>query len=101
MALARWKDLCPDSVRPSDVAPFWAGVLGLSAETQDSGDVVLRGARPEQTMWFNTVPEPKTVKNRVHLDLVLATYAPLIEAGGRVLGDHHTDRFRWIVLADP
>jgi hypothetical protein len=101
VALARWKDLCPDAVRPADVAPFWAGVLGLAAQTQDSGDVVLRGAQPEQTVWFNTVPEPKAVKNRVHLDLVLPTYAPLVEAGGRVLDDHHTDSYRWTVLADP
>jgi hypothetical protein len=76
-------------------------VLGLRAETQDSGDVVLRGDRPEQTLWFNTVPEPKTVKNRVHLDLVLAAYGPLVRAGARVLGDHHTASYRWTVLADP
>ena len=101
MALARWKDLCPDAVRPADVAPFWASVLALPAETQDSGDVVLRGTRPEQTVWFNTVPEPKSVKNRVHLDLVLPSYGPLIDSGGRVLDDHRTARFRWTVLADP
>ena len=101
MALARWKDLCPDSADPASVAPFWAGVLGLTAETQDGGDVVLRGDRPEQTMWFNTVPEPKVVKNRVHLDLVLPTYAPLVGAGARVLEDHETARYRWTVLADP
>ena len=101
MALARWKDLCPDAARPADVAPFWASVLELRPEPQDSGDVALRGGRPEQTVWFNTVPEPKTVKNRVHLDLVLPSYGPLIEAGGRVLDDHQTSRFRWAVLADP
>jgi catechol 2,3-dioxygenase-like lactoylglutathione lyase family enzyme len=101
MALARWKDLCPDAVRPADVTPFWSSVLALPAETQDSGDVVLRGSRPEQTVWFNTVPEPKSVKNRVHLDLVLPSYGPLIDSGGRVLDDHRTARFRWTVLADP
>jgi hypothetical protein len=101
MALARWKDLCPDAVRPADVAPFWGSLLALRSETQDSGDVVLRGDRPEQTMWFNTVPEPKSVKNRVHLDLVLPSYAPLVAAGARVLDDHRTRRFRWTVLADP
>ena len=51
-------------------------------------------------MWFNTVPEPKTVKNRVHLDLVLPSYAPLVEAGAHVLEDHETTRDRWTVLAD-
>jgi hypothetical protein len=101
VALARWKDLCPDANRPAAVAPFWAGVLGLTAEPQDSGDVVLRGARPEQTVWFNTVPEPKTAKNRVHLDLVLPTYGQLVESGARVVDDHHTASYRWTVLADP
>jgi hypothetical protein len=101
MAFARWKDLCPDAVRPADVAPFWGSLLALRSETQDSGDVVRRGDRPEQTMWFNTVPEPKSVKNRVHLDLVLPSYAPLVAAGARVLDDHRTRRFRWTVLADP
>jgi hypothetical protein len=101
MALARWKDLCPDAARPADVAPFWAAVLELRPEPQDSGDVALRGDRPEQTVWFNTVPEPKTGKNRVHLDLVRPSYGPLVESGGRVLDDHQTSRFWWAVLADP
>ena len=100
MALARWKDLCPDAVRPADVAPFWADVLGLTAETQESGDVVLRGARPEQTVWFNTVPEPKTVKNRVHIDVVTDDVDALVAHGARVVRARD-EGIGWTVLADP
>ena len=101
MALASWKDLCCDAHDAPGVAAFWGDLLGLNLEVQDGGDAVLRGERPGQTMWFNSVPETKTVKNRVHLDLVLPSYAPLVEAGAHVLEDHETARYRWTVLADP
>jgi catechol 2,3-dioxygenase-like lactoylglutathione lyase family enzyme len=76
-------------------------VLGLAASSDDDGDAVLRGDHADRTVWVNRVPEPKTVKNRVHLDLVLPSYAPLVEAGARFVEDHHTARYRWNVLADP
>jgi catechol 2,3-dioxygenase-like lactoylglutathione lyase family enzyme len=101
MALATWKDLCFDAADPARIAGFWGDVLGLALEVQDGGDAVLRGSQPGQTMWCNAVPEPKTAKNRVHLDLVLPSYAPLVQSGARVLEDHHTTRYRWTVLADP
>jgi len=101
MALARWKDLCVDAGDAARTARFWGPVLGLGAETQDDGDVVLRGDRPERTVWITPVPETKSAKNRVHLDLVLPSYAPLIEAGAHVLEDHETSRYRWTVLGDP
>jgi catechol 2,3-dioxygenase-like lactoylglutathione lyase family enzyme len=101
MALATWKDLCFDASDAERAASFWRDVLRLELEVQEGGDAVLRGSRPGQTMWCNAVPEPKTVKNRVHLDLVLPSYAPLVEAGARVLEEHETDRYRWTVLADP
>ncbi|MGH8895139.1 MAG: VOC family protein [Actinomycetes bacterium] len=101
MALARWKDLCSDAHDAERVATFWRDVLGLRLDVQDGEDAVLRGSEPGRTIWFNTVPEPKSVKNRVHLDLVLPTYAPLVAAGARVVGDHETARYRWVVLTDP
>jgi catechol 2,3-dioxygenase-like lactoylglutathione lyase family enzyme len=101
VSLARWKDLCIDASDAPRAARFWAGVLGLAASSDDDGDAVLRGDHADRTVWVNRVPEPKTVKNRVHLDLVLPSYAPLVEAGARVVEDHHTTRYRWTVLADP
>lgn len=101
MALVRWKDLCLDALDPASVGPFWADLLDLSVELGDGGDGALRGAQPGQTVWINTVPEAKTVKNRVHLDLVLPTYAPLIGKGAAVLDDHEVGGRHWTVLRDP
>lgn len=50
-------------------------------------------------MWFNPVPEPKTVKNRLHLDVIgdenalLAVVASLIRS--------RDEEIDWDMLADP
>ena len=44
------------------------------------------------------MPEPKTAKNRVHLDVHTGDVATLTAAGATILNE--TD-FRWIVMADP
>jgi hypothetical protein len=99
MALARWKDLCIDANDVRGLAPFWGAVLGLNLSYQDGGDAVLRGSTPEQTVWVNQVPEPRTVKQRVHLD-VHARSGVEIEALGatRLSGE---GEFPWTVMADP
>jgi hypothetical protein len=97
MALATWKDLCIDATDARRLGAFWAEALNRRFE-EDQPDAVLRGAHPTQTVWINQVPEPKTVKNRVHLDVHTGSIATLIAAGATVMND--TD-FRWIVMADP
>jgi predicted enzyme related to lactoylglutathione lyase len=98
MALATYKDLCIDASDARRLGVFWAAALGRRVEEDGSEDVALRGAKPSQTVWINHVPEPKTVKNRVHLDVHTGDIADLIAAGATVVND--TD-FRWVVLADP
>jgi hypothetical protein len=98
MPLATYKDLCIDASDPSRLGPFWATALGRRLEESDPTDRVLRGTSPAQTVWINHVPEPKTVKNRVHLDVHTGDLATLTAAGATVLND--TD-FRWVVMADP
>ena len=95
--LAAYKDLCIDAVDPGRLGAFWAGALGLRAEPSDGGDVVLRGATPQHTVWVNRVPEPVTVKQRVHLDLRRDVSA-LVDLGADVVDDAS---FRWVVLRDP
>jgi hypothetical protein len=87
------KDLCIDAADPGRVASFWAGVLGLTAEPRDDGVVPVRDAAGTPVLWVNPVPEPKTVKNRVHLDLVAADPGPL----GTVLAEQDGSTVR----ADP
>ncbi len=53
------------------------------------------------------VPEAKTVKNRVHLDLLVGPEAHdaeverLVGLGASVVGVHDGDEGRWTLLADP
>ncbi|RLV54646.1 VOC family protein [Aeromicrobium phragmitis] len=95
--LVEFKDLCIDAVDPHRVGPWWAERLGLRFEAFDDGDGVLRGERPGETIWLNRVPEPKSVKHRVHLDLsahdleLFATSPQLSEHG----------QFPWTVFEDP
>ncbi len=56
---------------------------------------------------FQLVPEPKTVKNRVHLDVwvgadaVEAEVARLVERGATVLHHGRQGPHTWVTLADP
>jgi hypothetical protein len=116
---SRLKAVCIDCSNPASLARWWADVLEWRVRPYSDEDLTwLRdqgyegpdddpavavdpphGAGP--TLWFNRVPEPKTVKNRVHLD-VYADVDDLQTKGASVLYGHgeqpDTD---WAVLADP
>ena len=92
MPLVEFKDLCIDANDPAALGEFWAETLGLRLEDGD----VLRGSDPHQTIWINRVPEPKTVKHRVHLDVK----APETDFAGTPRLSEPGD-FPWIVHRDP
>ena len=98
MPLATFKDLCLDAHDPVLVGEFWAGVLGLELHRQEGGDTYLTGPTPQHTIWVNRVPEPKTVKHRVHLDVNAGSVAELEALGATVLD---AESFRWMLMADP
>jgi Glyoxalase-like domain len=98
MALATYKDLCIDAADPDVLGRFWASALHLRFEALDDGDAVLRGDRPEQTVWVNKVPEPQTVKHRLHIDIRARSVAD-VEALGATVVD--ADSFGWVVMKDP
>ena len=52
-------------------AQFWAAVLGSDVDEDSTQEkaFVEAPAWGGPNMWFNRVPEPKTAKNRLHLDL--------------------------------
>lgn len=66
-----------------------------------------RGVGTGRRILFQAVPEPKTVKNRVHLDLMVGPEAHDAEVerltglGATVLGVHDDAGGRWTLLADP
>lgn len=95
--LARFKDLCLDATDAVTLGRFWAGLLDLDLSVQDGGDAVLRGPTPQHTIWVNRVPEPKTVKHRVHLDVQAESIDSALALGAEELDDS----FGWIVMADP
>ena len=98
MAIARWQDLCIDAVDAGVLGPFWAGALGLTFTAHDDGDADLAGPTPEHRVWINTVPEPVTVKQRVHLDVHATSVDDVLSLGATA---EDLDSFPWKVLRDP
>jgi predicted enzyme related to lactoylglutathione lyase len=59
-----------DSADPHRVADFWAAVFGVTATHRDENWSSVSDPRPGGIeIGFQRVPEAKTLKNRVHLDL--------------------------------
>jgi hypothetical protein len=97
-----------DCADAAALARFWADVLGRQvAEDSTSGQAVLlagEGDASAPRIVFNKVPEPKTVKNRLHLDLISTSYDAeserLLSLGAHKLRDLHRDKSRWTTFAD-
>lgn len=101
-----------DCANPDAQARFWSEVTGRPVDTLPPGT-------PEQFvgaigMWprtadlaflFLAVPEGKTAKNRVHVDLecpdLPAEVARLVTLGATHTADHAEFGITWAVLADP
>ena len=97
MPLATYKDLCIDVADARIEGEFWAKVLGWRLEMHDDGDAHLRDADGRIQVWLNQVPEPKTVKNRVHVDVRAPSVDEVLALGATVLHEYE----RWTTLADP
>jgi len=97
----RLHGLVVDSADPEAQARWWARVYGTGV-TENDGWFTLEGiaGMPTLTMDFVPVPEPKTVKNRIHWDVTVPAVAPLVEAGATVLREPDGD-IGWHVLSDP
>lgn len=98
-------ELVVDAVNPAAIAAWWAARTGGTVGTRPGADFCwVEGAAgfPFLFWVFNPVPEPKTVKNRVHWDVKLdgATVDELVEAGATLLRERDGD-IDWWVLADP
>jgi predicted enzyme related to lactoylglutathione lyase len=98
-----------DCADPYRLAQFWSVVTGHPLSDEDNpGDPEASVPLPNGTrLWFNRVPEPKAVKNRIHVCLqpdVLrdAEVERLLTAGATMVADRRRpDRSGWAVLADP
>jgi hypothetical protein len=97
MAIATYKDLCIDAVDAAALGRFWAGVLQLDLQLDDDGDARLVGLTPRHTVWISTVPEPVTVKQRMHLDVRAGSVDDLVALGGVIVD---AESFPWTVMKD-
>lgn len=121
---------------PAKLAPFWAALLGYKEQDPPDGfeswqDWLKANHVPEDQwnaasavidpdgrgprIFFQRVPEPKTVKNRVHLDINVGADMP--HEGRRARVDQEVERViglgatkirameqrgeYWVVMADP
>jgi hypothetical protein len=87
--------LLVESAQPATVARFWADALDGHATTLLDGSVRVGGEFPDLT--FYPQARPKSVKNRVHLDIYVREIAPLLALGARVLDEYLPER---VTLAD-
>jgi predicted enzyme related to lactoylglutathione lyase len=91
-----------DSADPAAQAQWWGMVYGAEVVHDPRGWSTVQNVpgMPIQTMDFAGVPEPKTVKNRIHWDVSVTDIQPLIDAGATVLRPQD-EEIRWHVMADP
>jgi hypothetical protein len=124
-----------DCSSPHVLADWWADALGWQVEPQDEASITRavdqgqasaedttrhRGAlvwragaaitspEPDRPrVLFQVVPEPKSVKNRLHLDVRVGTarreaeVGRLLAAGATELWRGSQGPFTWVTLADP
>jgi predicted enzyme related to lactoylglutathione lyase len=91
------------------VGRFWETMLGWPLEVEPDGSAAfLQNPAGGPNVLFQRVPEPKQVKNRVHLDLGPTErtrdeeVARLQTAGATIVGDYRNpDGTGWVVMADP
>jgi hypothetical protein len=115
--MARLRDIVIDCGHPASLARFWAAALdGYQVapydedelerlrsqgvfDPEDDPTVLVEGPSGSPSLWFQQVPEPKHVKNRVHLDLTAGEgeLERLLSLGASVVERQPG----WLVLADP
>lgn len=97
--MTRFKELCldiNDDARP--VGEFWAALSGLTYEPGDDPvDGDLAGEQEGMGIALCPVPEGKTVKNRVHLDVSVSSLDDVTALGGTI-GESHE---HWTICQDP
>jgi Glyoxalase-like domain len=117
--MARLHDIVFDCAHPASLARFWAATLdgyavapyddaelarlrslGITS-TEDDPSVLVETADAGPRFFFQRVPEAKSVKNRVHLDLLAADpQAEILRLTGlgASVRARHPDH---VVMADP
>jgi predicted enzyme related to lactoylglutathione lyase len=104
-----WEQLVVDASDPQGLAAWWREALGWVVVNDASGEDDEYEIRPAPDrlpgLLFIRVGEPKTVKNRLHLDFRPddrdAEVARLLALGATRVDVGQGDDVSWVVLADP
>jgi predicted enzyme related to lactoylglutathione lyase len=107
---SRITEIVIDCNDPEQVAGFWSAALGWSVQTDGADRWMSETGSDEDgslVLIFQSVPEPKTGKNRVHLDVSprdceqFDEVERLLRLGARRANVGQTGQESWVVLADP
>src|SRR3954452_10736493 len=98
-----------DTTDPRKLIPFWRALLDVEVDSTVGDDfVILSPTETGLTVSFQRVPEAKSGKNRLHLDLIVENLetatAEIEELGGCWVepgDDRELEGFRWRCMADP
>jgi predicted enzyme related to lactoylglutathione lyase len=102
---SKWEQIVVDAEDPARLARWWAAALGYQIVHEEPDEVEIRQT-PDTLpgLLFGSAPEPKTVKNRLHIDVrpddQESEVERLVDMGARHvdIGQHDVS---WVVLADP
>ena len=113
---SKFTELAIDCADPDVLARFWCSVLDYEVQDEDDGLVAIGPATSPEgknhlgpvppMLTFAHVPEGKTDKNRLHLDVNPTDRSQdeeivrLIGLGATVIYDNRPE-FGWVTLADP
>lgn len=95
-----------DCAAPLRLATFWSELLGVKITGHDDDWVDIEPVSDGgPAIGFAIVPEPKRVKNRVHLDLEVSDLAAererVLALGGQIAGEVRGQRSPFQVFYDP
>jgi hypothetical protein len=89
-----------DTTGGETLGRFWADVAGLDFRPdQESGNVV--GPTEGHGIAMCRVPEAKTVKHRVHLDIYASSVEDVVARGASVVLPAEESGLHWTVMTDP
>jgi hypothetical protein len=100
-----WEQVIIDAADPTALGTWWADALGWVIVGEQHDEFEIRET-PDRLpgLLFVPVPEPKTVKNRIHLDFRPIDQESEVErllAHGATRVDIGQGEQSWVVLADP
>lgn len=97
-----------DAAQPRVVADFWREALGWEeVQADDTGMTIAPADGTWPIIEIGAVPEAKSVKNRLHLDLradgpsTSQELQRLLDLGARRIDVGQRPDVSWVVLADP